>query len=136
MRLSIPDDDPVDIQMAPLIDCVFLLLIFFLVATTLKKPERQLNLKLPESSAAVTMPVSEDMLILAVDREGHIFVAGQPATNSLLHGRVRETARKSPSRRIRIDADRDARFQDVLRLMDLCHFEGLKNVGLHVRDNP
>ena len=136
MRLSFPEDEAVDIQMAPLIDCVFLLLIFFLVATTLKQPQRQLDIHLPDSSAAKTVASPEDTLVLAVDRQGHIFISGQPATNNLLHGRVRETARKTPGRRVRIDADRDARFQDVLRIMDLCHFEGLKNVGLHVRDQP
>ena len=37
MRVNLGEDDGVEVQMAPLIDCVFLLLIFFLVATTLRK---------------------------------------------------------------------------------------------------
>ena len=39
MRINLDDDHIIGIEMGPLIDCVFLLLIFFLVATTLKKPE-------------------------------------------------------------------------------------------------
>ena len=35
---------------------------------------------------------------------------------------------------VRIDADRNARFEDVVRVLDLCTFEGLRNVGLHTRD--
>ena len=37
MRLNYDDDDKVEVQMSPLIDCVFLLLIFFLVTTMMKK---------------------------------------------------------------------------------------------------
>ena len=41
-----------DVQMGPLIDCVFLLLIFFLVTATMQKPHKELDLQLPNSAAA------------------------------------------------------------------------------------
>ena len=44
MRLNYDDDDKVEVQMSPLIDCVFLLLIFFLVTTMMKKWEMQIPL--------------------------------------------------------------------------------------------
>ena len=47
MRLNYDDDDKVEVQMSPLIDCVFLLLIFFLVTTMMKKWEMQIPLTLP-----------------------------------------------------------------------------------------
>ena len=46
MRLNYDDDDKVEVQMSPLIDCVFLLLIFFLVTTMMKKWEMQIPLTL------------------------------------------------------------------------------------------
>ena len=46
MRLNYDDDDKVEVQMSPLIDCVFLLLIFFLVTTMMKKWEMQKILQL------------------------------------------------------------------------------------------
>ena len=42
-------------------------------------------------------------------------------------------AQASPNRRVRIDADRNARFEDVVRGVDLCTFEGLRGVSLHTR---
>ena len=45
MRLNYDDDDKVEVQMSPLIDCVFLLLIFFLVTTMMKKWEKALHLQ-------------------------------------------------------------------------------------------
>ena len=52
MRIDIQEDDGIEVQMAPLIDCVFLLLIFFLVATTLKKIEKEVPLELPDAKLA------------------------------------------------------------------------------------
>ena len=46
MRLNYDEDDKVEVQMSPLIDCVFLLLIFFLVTTMMKKWEMQKILQL------------------------------------------------------------------------------------------
>ena len=47
MRLNYDEEDKVEVQMSPLIDCVFLLLIFFLVTTMMKKWEMQIPLSLP-----------------------------------------------------------------------------------------
>ena len=44
MRLNYDEEDKVEVQMSPLIDCVFLLLIFFLVTTMMKKWEMQIPL--------------------------------------------------------------------------------------------
>ena len=38
--------------------------------------------------------------------------------------------------RVRIDGDRNARFEDIIHIVDLCQFEGLRNVGLHTQKNP
>ena len=51
------------------------------------------------------------------------------ATTEVLLQRVREAA-KNPNTRVRIDADRDARYIDVIELVEMCQFEGLRNVGL------
>ncbi len=133
MRIRVEEEEPVEVQMAPLIDCVFLLLIFFLVATTLKKIERELPLDLPESAAAIEARLEEDMLVIGVDREGAIHIGGERVTLSMLHDRLRQAAAVDPNQRIRIDADRATAFQHVIHVLDLCQFEGLTNVGLHTR---
>ena len=53
MRLNYDDDDKVEVQMSPLIDCVFLLLIFFLVTTMMKKWEMQIPLTLPTMTSSL-----------------------------------------------------------------------------------
>ena len=56
MRLNYDDDDKVEVQMSPLIDCVFLLLIFFLVTTMMKKWEMQIPLTLPTMTSSLSTP--------------------------------------------------------------------------------
>ncbi|PCH70297.1 MAG: biopolymer transporter ExbD [Bacteroidales bacterium] len=74
MRLSIEEDDKVDVQMSPLIDCVFLLLIFFLVTTMMKKWEMQIPLSLPPMTSSLsTMRSGQDAVIIAVDDEKNVY---------------------------------------------------------------
>jgi biopolymer transport protein ExbD len=92
----------------------------------------QLPLQLPQSSVAIDAPVSDDTLVLGIDKDGRKFVDNAPVTTESLHQRVREAALKTPNGRVRIDADRDTRFQDIVEVIELCQFEGMRNVGLHI----
>ena len=126
-------EEAVDLQMTPFIDCVFLLLIFFLVAAVLKKVHHELDLDLPDAGAAVAAKSPDDMLIFSVTRDGKILVGEEVMTKSLLHKRLRAAGTANPEQKIRIDADRDTAFRHIVYLMDLCQFEGLKNVGVRTR---
>jgi biopolymer transport protein ExbD len=57
----------------------------------------------------------------------------EPVDNERLHRELRQLAQTAPARKVRIDADRNVRFEEVLRVMDLCTFEGVRNVGFHTR---
>ena len=75
MRLPLDEDEKVDIQMSPLIDCVFLLLIFFLVTTMMKKWEMQLPLSLPAMTSSLSTTRSgENTVIPAVDAAPPVYV--------------------------------------------------------------
>ena len=134
MRIPKKQDEVVEVQMAPLIDIVFLLLIFFLVATTLKKTQKELPMELPSSAAAIDAVQGEDLLILSVDAEGKRYVGSEPASNEILLKHIRDAAARGGETRVRIDADRNARYEDVVLLLELCQFEGLTNVGFHTRE--
>jgi len=129
------DDEDVGVDMSPLIDCVFLLLIFFLVATTLKKIEPEIRVDLPESAAAIETPQQDDLLIIAVDEVGRVHLSGGagPAGNNELHDALRRHAQGEGERRVRLDVDRRAPFEHVVRVVEQCTFEGLTNVGFHTR---
>ena len=139
MRIRKPEEEPFEIMLIPMIDCMLVIIIFFLVATTLKQHEKELPLKLPESAAALRVEQPPDLFIIGVDRAGHAYVSTgdhvEPVDNESLHARIREAARANPDRHVRIDGDRDARFEDIIHIVDLCQFEGWKNVGLHTKSD-
>lgn len=130
------DDDQVVVQMAPLIDCVFLLLIFFLVATTLKKIEKELPLELPEAAAAVSRQLEGNMTIVSIDRDGNLYLGSEPVGQGYLAAKLEELAGEDPDHRIRIDADREAPLWAAVQILDMCNFENLANVGIRTKQPP
>jgi biopolymer transport protein ExbD len=137
MRVKKPEEEPFEIMLIPMIDCMLVIIIFFLVATTLKSHERELPLDLPKANAALSIEQAPDIFIIGVDRAGVPYLSNgefiEPVNTEQLQQKVREVAVANPNRQIRIDADRLTKFEDVIRVVDLCQFVGLKNVGLHTR---
>jgi biopolymer transport protein ExbD len=133
MRVKFEDEETVEVQMAPLIDCVFLLLIFFLVGTTLKKINKELPLDLPQAAAAVSKQVVDDMTIVSIDREGNFYLDSNLVGQGFLAKKLHELAAQDPAHRIRIDADRDAPMWSAVQILDICNFENLKNVGIRTK---
>lgn len=129
------EQDRVEIQMAPMIDCVFLLLIFFLVTASLKKPHRELQITLPYASAAKVAKMDFDQLILSVNAEGEVFINGRLLTEQQLLHRLELASSRDPKPRVRIDGDQQARYFHIARLANLCQVYGLNTVGLRINDN-
>ena len=76
MGINLQEDEHIEVQTAPLLDCMFLLLIFFLVATSLKKINKELDINLPVADAAIKVPEDPHTLVLSVDRVGKFYVDG------------------------------------------------------------
>ena len=127
-----------EINIVPLVDVILVVLIIFMVTMTFDKakpdkkgdPVFKLPIVLPKSSAATDKPDTAPTLVLGVDKSGQKYVGDQPASTETLRAKVREAA-KNPETRIRIDADREAKYLDIIELIELCQLEGLRNVGLH-----
>ncbi|MFT5134378.1 MAG: biopolymer transport protein ExbD [Gammaproteobacteria bacterium] len=111
--------DDVELNITPLIDVVFLLLIFFMVSTTFER-ESEINITLPEASEEYT-DAQPDKVEIAIDAEGRLFVNEQALVNSQLDT-IREAIRnalfdlKDPQ--VIIVADAKATHQMVVRVMD------------------
>lgn len=133
VRLEQDEGEGTGIQMAPLIDCVFLLLIFFLVAATLQKPHLEQPIRLAHAAATKKKIVEPTTLIIELAHDGNIYIDGQQMTKRLLRKRLRQAKEEAPDRRVRIDSDRQTAFQHIVYLVDVLQFEGLNHVGFRVR---
>lgn len=134
MKLPSLEEPDEQIPLSPLIDCVFLLLIFFLVAAMVKKENKDIAVNLPTSTSAVKLRPDEDQVVIGVDIHGNIYWEGEPCSRNWLHDNLRQIALENPERRIRIDMDKDASFGYFAEIMDACQFYDLKNVGIRTYD--
>jgi biopolymer transport protein ExbD len=132
MRMTKQDPSRPEVPLSPLIDCVFLLLIFFLVATTLKKIQPELPLELPTAAVALQVPQEQERLVISVDERGGIYLNASPVSLNLLHDTLKAAAQRDPNQVVRLDVDRRTPFQHVVHITELCTFVGLNNVGFQV----
>lgn len=80
MRLSLfNNEDEPEVSMSPLIDCVFLLLIFFLVSTRTKVKNRDISVDLPSfMEPSIKLKPDDKQAIVGLDAEGNFYWDGQP----------------------------------------------------------
>jgi len=124
-------DEDVALDMGPMIDAVFLLLIFFLVTTMLKKDDTSVEeIELPISRSALEVPPDDSQVVINIDAEGELYFMGEETTVQLLHEEMRALERDDPEARIRLDTDEDTPFHRVVEVLDLLAFRNLRNVGV------
>ncbi|MBO7088634.1 MAG: biopolymer transporter ExbD [Lentisphaeria bacterium] len=134
MKIRRSKEDKLEIGMSSLIDCVFLLLIFFLVTTIAKKENRDIDIELPVSTSSLDVPPDNDTMVIGVNKEKMLFYNGRPVTISELHQILLELSEESSDRRIRVDCDKAVAFSRVVEILDLCSFRGLRNVAVRTYD--
>ncbi len=134
MKIRRPADDNVELQMASMMDCIFILLIFFVVTTTMKKVQKVLPIELPESAASLTKLDGPGQVVLSLDAAGRRHFNGEPVTTSALLERLQAAALANPDQPLRVDADRNARYSDIVELIEAAQFQGLRNIELKTGD--
>jgi len=127
-------DEEMELNLIPMIDVMLILLIFFMVATTIKHSEKALPIELPHSDASSDLKADEHLLIIGIDAAGNKYIGSERVTTDALHQQVREAATANSAQDVRIDADRGTVYESLIEVIELCQFEGLRNVKLHTRD--
>jgi biopolymer transport protein ExbD len=109
------------VNLTPMIDMVFLLLIFFLVATRFEEEERSLEVQLPQASEAMPLTARPKELFINIDAQGQYFVGGKFVRADELETLLHQAAADNPGRQtVIIRADRRAAWQHVVTAMNLC----------------
>ena len=112
--------EDLDLNITPLVDVVFLLLIFFMVSTTFER-KSEINITLPKASE-VLREVRPDTITIAVDDQGKIYINEVPLVNSQM-STIREALIRNADGlnepAVIINADANATHQSVVRIMDV-----------------
>jgi biopolymer transport protein ExbD len=139
MRIDLGEDEPPEIGLIALIDCIFFLLMFFMVATSFRqpvgeKPQTELPITLPAAQMSLDrVGAGAPPLTIGVDKRGKLYLDGSKVSVQVLHERLQREAASNPGRPIRIDGDEMARYQDIVHVLDLCQFEGFTKISMRTR---
>ena len=110
------------INMTPMIDVVFQLLLFFLVASKFAEEERSLKLALPQASDTRPLTASVETFTVNVDSQGQFIVNRRRVNRSQLESTLRSAVQRDPGRlKVAIRADRDTRTQPLVTILELCN---------------
>ncbi len=116
------------LSMTPLIDVVFLLLIFFLVATRFSEEERELAIVLPEASEAKPLIAPPKNLFVNVSPEGKFFIGGQELDEDQLYRALAQAWINNPGQQeVVIRGDKRARWESIAVVMNLCNKANIRD---------
>ena len=118
--------EDVVIEMTPMIDMVFLLLIFFLVATTFHQTEREIKIALPIATSGGPISATLRELIVNVDVAGQIIVAGRTIEPDELRGRIETALANNREQKVTVRGDRATTYANVVRVLDICKASGIQ----------
>lgn len=127
MRHLFKEPEACSIDISPLIDIVFILLIFFMVSTTFVK-DLKIDLERPAAKSAHT--ASSKAIRIQVDRSEAIAIDGQPVRLWALQGRLREYIRSGGGDTVLVITDRNVRADKLIQVVDQCRLAGAKDVGV------
>jgi biopolymer transport protein ExbD len=112
-----------------LIDILAILLIFFIVTTTFRQNQPQLQINLPESRTAEQAPAeNNEPAVLRIKNVNEITLDEKPVTLENLADALRTLREQTPARPIAMQADREAPFGVVVKALDALRDAGIKNI--------
>ncbi len=120
MNLQPTPREPLEVNITPLIDVVFLLLIFFMVSTTFDK-ESRIKVELPQSATQDEKVEEKDVLTITIDVSGRFYVNDREVINTEI-GTLKAAMAKAAAERtdlpVIIKADAKTPYQSVITVMD------------------
>ncbi|HVS11554.1 MAG TPA: biopolymer transporter ExbD [Planctomycetota bacterium] len=122
-------DEPM-FNLTPMIDVVFQLLVFFMVATTFHDPERELEIELPRAESGSAVEAVPEELVINIFRDGSLSLSGRRVDHAGLREALLRAARRDPKTPVTIRGDGSVHHQDVVRVVDACGTAGLSNLAI------
>jgi biopolymer transport protein ExbD len=127
MRFRERTDNEQRVDISPLIDMVFILLIFFMVSTTFVK-DMKLDLNRPSASSATT--ASTKAVRLYIDNAGDTYLDGQPIQVWVIQSRLRELLSGSPEASVLVVTDDQVPAGRLVEVVDQARRAGAEDVGV------
>jgi biopolymer transport protein ExbD len=133
MKFAVRKKRAPSIIIVSLVDILTILLIFFVVSTTFKRDQPEVQVNLPEAKTAVKKPSELEHAIVTVDQNDKVMLDSKPIDVDDLESAVRDLP---PTKRssIALQADKKASFGTIIKVMDALKLAGVKNLPAFTRE--
>ena len=133
MPIKLNQDDAPTLNLTPMIDIVFLLIIFFMVGTKFTEIEQQLELSVPHVSDGATDVKEPDQCVVAVFHNGTVALDDSMMSLTELESRLIERMQDGRELNVIIRGDAQGAFQNVADVLSACRRAGVSDLGISVR---
>ncbi|MFC1508766.1 ExbD/TolR family protein [Candidatus Omnitrophota bacterium] len=120
-----------EINITPLIDAVFLLLVFFMVTTVFKNPA-ELKMTLPD--ATKPSQLDKKQIVVEVNEEGVIALNGTTVSTDMFETYLAQEKHKTGNNTVLIRADINTKHGDILNLMKMARAQQIETIAMAVND--
>ena len=119
------------VAVIPLIDILFVLLIFFIVSTAFKKPREVLRIELPTVREMPSDTVVDVRSTIAVDKLGNVTLDSLVVPDGLLDSYLTAYQKENPGRKLELEADKQIPLERLLKIWD-----SLVKAGIPIKEVP
>lgn len=126
MKFAVRKRRAPSIIIVSLVDILTILLIFFVVSTTFKKDQPEVQINLPESQTATSAPAETEHAIVAVSENDEVSLDGRPVPVEELQAAVQNLGNRKST--LALQADRKASFGTIIKVMDALKLAGVQNL--------
>jgi biopolymer transport protein ExbD len=117
------------IQLAPLVDVLLLLLIFFLLTWNAARNENELDVKVPKASAAKEKSAPVDDVVVNVKADGNVVVNRRTLTGAELTDLLKSLVQLNSEQAVIIRGDEAGAYKNIIGVLNICTEAGITNVA-------
>lgn len=112
------------IDFVPMVDVLFNLLIFFLIATSMVQAEREMRIALPHAASSGPITAALRDIVINVSAEGKAYVSGKEVDDAALTVMLKSALAANPDQKVNVRGDRTAAYASVAHVLDVCKGAG------------
>jgi biopolymer transport protein ExbD len=133
MPLKTQQDELPSLNLTPMIDVVFLLIIFFMVGTQFTGTERKIKLQVPEVASATALTAAPEKRVINVYPDGSITLDRKSVTLSELTSQLAAARAEYPDLGVLVRGDGSCPLQKIATVLSCCREAGISQMGISVR---
>ena len=133
MPIKLSSAEEPTLNLTPMIDIVFLLIIFFMVGTKFTEIEQELEVSIPQIASGATVVTEAQQCVIAVFHDGRVSVDDDVMEIHELETNLSQRVSSGAELHVIIRGDAEGAFQNVANVLSACRRAGVSDLGISVR---